>query len=156
MGEVIYRSEIAIEGGRGAVRYATLPAESQPVVFGLHGSLADHYKVPAERNDPRASTLDYIVAATAGCLAGTFSGALEARGIRTRDGRLQSRATGEIEVEGGTLVIRRIHVSYRLKVEPDTDRAAVERVLSFHQQHCPVAKSIGGSVAISTDLELVD
>jgi len=39
---------------------------SQPVIFGVHGAVAEHYKVPPNVSDPHATTLDYIVAATAG------------------------------------------------------------------------------------------
>jgi uncharacterized OsmC-like protein len=50
------------------------------------------------------------------------------------------------------LVIRRIHVTYHLKAAAD-QRAAAERVLGFHTDFCPVAKTIGGCVEISTSLE---
>ncbi len=53
------------------------------------------------------------------------------------------------------LVIRRIHVRYRLKLEPEK-REAAERVLRIHADHCPVARSIGGCIAISTSLEMQD
>ena len=46
---------------------------------------------------PHASTLDYIVGATAGCLMGTLNRALQVRKIVTTDGRLESEAVGEIE-----------------------------------------------------------
>jgi hypothetical protein len=32
--------------------------------------------------------------------------------------------------------------------------AAIERVLGFHADRCPVARTIGGRVAISTSLDL--
>ena len=66
MPEVVYRSEVRIERVKGPVRRAHLPAESQPVTFGVHGAVAEHYKVPATVLEPHATTLDYIVAATAG------------------------------------------------------------------------------------------
>lgn len=66
MSDVIYRSEIRIERLKGPVRKAYLPAESQPVIFGVHGAIAKHYKVPAAVAEPRATTLDYVVAAAAG------------------------------------------------------------------------------------------
>jgi len=64
--EVVYRSNVRIERVKGPVRRAYLPAESQPVIFGVHGAVAEHYKVPPNVSDPHATTLDYIVAATAG------------------------------------------------------------------------------------------
>jgi hypothetical protein len=66
MSEVVYRSEVRIERVKGPVRRAYLPAEAQPVIFGVHGAVAQHYRVPAEVAEPRATTLDYIVAAAAG------------------------------------------------------------------------------------------
>ena len=40
-----------------------------------------------------------------------FGGALEARQIEASNGRLAADVTGEVEVEEGVLVIRRIHVA---------------------------------------------
>ena len=66
MAEVAYRSHVRIERVRGPLRRAWLPAETAPVTFGVHGAVAEHYKVPPEVLEPHATTLDYIVAATAG------------------------------------------------------------------------------------------
>jgi uncharacterized OsmC-like protein len=51
------------------------------------------------------------------------------------------------------LVVRRIHVTYRLAAD-EAQRATIERVLGFHADHCPVARTIGSCVAISTSLQL--
>jgi len=59
---------------------------------------------------------------------------------------------GEIETEDKVLVVKRIHVTYRLKVEVDK-RPTAERVLGFHARACPLARSIGDCVAITTSLE---
>ena len=66
MSEVVYRSEVRIERVKGPVRKAYLPAESEPVIFGVHGAIAKHYKAPSNVAEPHAATLDYIVAAAAG------------------------------------------------------------------------------------------
>jgi hypothetical protein len=66
MSEVVYRSEVRIERVKGPVRRAYLPSESAPVIFGVHGAVAEHYNVSPAVADPRATTLDYIVAAAAG------------------------------------------------------------------------------------------
>ena len=66
MGDVVYRSEVRIERVKGPIRRAYLPAESEPVIFGAHGAVADHYKLPPGKFDDHATTLDYIVAAAAG------------------------------------------------------------------------------------------
>ena len=66
MSAVVYRSEVRIERVKGPIRRAYLPAESKPVIFGVHGAVAEHYKVPPDVLEPRATTLDYVVAAAAG------------------------------------------------------------------------------------------
>jgi uncharacterized OsmC-like protein len=84
-----------------------------------------------------------------------LGGALEARGIPAGEGRLTSDAAGEVELDGKVLVLRRIHVVYHLRLEA-AKREAAERAHGLHQDYCPVARSIGGCVAISTSLEMED
>jgi organic hydroperoxide reductase OsmC/OhrA len=50
------------------------------------------------------------------------------------------------------LVIKRIRVRYRLPVPADK-REAAERAHEAHPRSCPVARSIGGSINIATELE---
>jgi len=66
MPEVVYRSEVRIERVAGPVRRAYLPAETEPVLFGVHGAVAAHYHVAPDAFPAHATTLDYIVAAAAG------------------------------------------------------------------------------------------
>lgn len=66
MSEVEYRSEVRIERIKGPIRRAYLPAEKEPVIFGTHGEVAQHYKVPPGAFEPHATTLDYVVAAAGG------------------------------------------------------------------------------------------
>ena len=61
---------------------------------------------------------------------------------------------GEVEDEEGTLVLKRIRVTYRLKLTPEADRDSVQRAFERHPEKCPVYRSIGGAVAITTALEL--
>jgi hypothetical protein len=63
---VAYRSTVRIERVQGPLRRAYLPAEPQPVFFGVHSEVAQHYGVDPNVHAPRATTLDYIVASTAG------------------------------------------------------------------------------------------
>ena len=63
---VAYRSEVRLERVKGSVRHAWLPAEPQPVTFGTHGPVAQHYGATPGQYEPHATTLDYIVAAAAG------------------------------------------------------------------------------------------
>jgi hypothetical protein len=66
MGEVVYRSEAVIERVEGSFRRARIPGEKEPVVFGVHGAVAAHYGRTPGTYEPHATTLDYVVAATAG------------------------------------------------------------------------------------------
>jgi hypothetical protein len=38
----------------------------QPIHFGVHSDVAEHYGVDLEVHQPHATTLDYVVAAAAG------------------------------------------------------------------------------------------
>jgi hypothetical protein len=64
--DIVYTSRVRIERKAGPMRLAYLPAEKEPVVFGVHSEIAEHYKVPPDAYPPHATTLDYIVAAAAG------------------------------------------------------------------------------------------
>jgi hypothetical protein len=66
MSEVAYVSEVRIARIRGPLRLAHLPAEEEPVRFGVHGAVAAHYGVSPEVSEPHATTLDYVVAAAGG------------------------------------------------------------------------------------------
>lgn len=67
MSDVVYSSNVRIERVKGPVRLAHLPGETQPVTFSVHGAIAKHYKVdPSRLGASHASTIDYVVAATAG------------------------------------------------------------------------------------------
>ncbi len=66
MSEIAYTSKIRIEREKGPNRLAYLPAETEPVKFGVHGAVAEHYKVSPDIAEPHATTLDYVVAAAGG------------------------------------------------------------------------------------------
>ena len=68
---------------------------------------------------------------------------------------MYSEAIGEIELEDKILVIRRIHVRYHLQIDPDK-REVAERVLGFHADFCPVARTIRDCVEITTSLSMED
>jgi hypothetical protein len=65
MPDLAYRSHVRIERVKGPLRRAYLPEEPAPVLFGVHGAVARHYKARPD-NEAHATTLDYIVAAAAG------------------------------------------------------------------------------------------
>ena len=67
MSDIAYVSRVRIERKVGPLRIAYLPGESQPVTFSVHGAIAKHYKIdPGVLQESHASTLDYVIAATAG------------------------------------------------------------------------------------------
>lgn len=123
--------------------------------MGMRDEVAEHYKISADQLTPHATTLDYLIAAAAGCLTGTLSGMLLALGQDTHDGRLEGLAEGVIVKEGPVLRIDRIHVTYRLQRDPDIDAEKIERAHERHHRHCPVAASIGSAIAITSDLVLL-
>lgn len=52
-------------------------------------------------------------------------------------------------------MLKRIHVRYRLKLAPK-DLETAERAHGMHVDKCPVARSIGSAVAITTELTTED
>ncbi len=66
MSEVVYESRVEIRRLGGPTRSATMPSESEPVLFGAHGAIAEHYGVDVNKIEPHATTIDYVVAATGG------------------------------------------------------------------------------------------
>ncbi len=61
-----YVSRIRVIRDRGPLRRAFLPAEDEPVIFGTHGPVRDHYGTAPGQYPEHATTLDYLVAAAAG------------------------------------------------------------------------------------------
>jgi hypothetical protein len=67
MGDVVYVSKSRIERRQGPLRVAHLPGESQPVLYSVHGAIAEHYKADlAKLKESHSSTIDYVISATAG------------------------------------------------------------------------------------------
>ncbi len=66
MSNVVYESKVQIRRLGGPLRAATLPAENEPVIFGVHGAIAEHYGVDMSQTEAHATTIDYVVAATGG------------------------------------------------------------------------------------------
>ena len=149
---VVYESKVSVEPRAGRLKMVTLPHEAEPVPMGMHGPIATHYKVPEGTYTPRAATLDYVVGAAAGCLMGTLNGALTANQIPTGDGRLTSDAVGEIEVEDGVLVIRRILIRVQLKGAA-AHRDKAEGVVKTYAMKCPVYRSLYKAIDITTELQ---
>ena len=64
--DIVYTSRVRIERQRGPLRRAWLPAEAEPVTFGVHSEIAAHYGLDPDRFPAHATTLDYVVAAAGG------------------------------------------------------------------------------------------
>ena len=152
--KVVYVSNVKVERIKGPLRRTYVPAEEEPIYFSVHSEIAEHYGIDTEVHEPHKTTLDMLVASTATWLTGTLGGALEARGIPAGEGWLYSKATGEIEKDGNVLVVRRIHVTYYLKVDSEKHEKA-RRAHRLHADSCPVARTIRDCVAITTELELI-
>jgi uncharacterized OsmC-like protein len=89
-------------------------------------------------------------------MLGTFAGALDARKIDAKDGRLTCEVRGEVEDDGGVLIIRRAHVAHTLRAaDPASARETVERVHGVYAQRCPVYRSLIPAMAITSSVEIV-
>ena len=64
--EVIYRSRIRVERIKGPYRRAYMPIEEDPIFFSTHSEVAEYYKHEPGVHPVQSTTLDYVVAATAG------------------------------------------------------------------------------------------
>jgi hypothetical protein len=49
MSDVVYVSNVKIVRQSGPVRVAQLPGEPQPVIFSVHGAIAEHYGLDPAR-----------------------------------------------------------------------------------------------------------
>jgi uncharacterized OsmC-like protein len=87
-------------------------------------------------------------------MLGTFGGALEARQIDASDGKLTADVTGEVEVEDGVLVIRRIHVELRLVASEDV-RDTVDRVHGVYAMRCPLYRTLHTAIALTSSVTLM-
>ena len=66
MADVAYVSRLRVEPVEGKIRRSQLPAKEEPVFFGVHSEIAEHYGVSGDVEEPHPSTLDYLVAAAGG------------------------------------------------------------------------------------------
>jgi uncharacterized OsmC-like protein len=71
-------------------------------------------------------------------------------------GSLTAVAHGEVEVEEGVLVIRRIHVVFTLTAVDPEKVATAQRAHEAFKLKCPVYRSIYQSIAVTTELTVVE
>lgn len=153
---VIQQTDVRVTLAPGRTKHIHLPHVDDPVPMGMHGAVAEHYRVEEGTYEPHATTIDYLIGATAGCLAGTFAGRLAALGQPTDDEHLKIEATGDIVKDGTVLKLDSIRVTYGVKRADEVPVEKIERALEQHQKFCPIARSIGSAVQLITRVEYLD
>ena len=86
-------------------------------------------------------------------MLGTLNGALEVRQVFLEPGGLAAEVEGVNELIDGLPVLREIRVHYRMRI-PAEARERVDRALAKHQEKCPTAATLRGSVALSWTAEI--
>ena len=66
MGELAYVSEVRVERLGGPLRAGYLPGEQEPVVYGMHGAIAEHYGAQPGQFPSHASTIEHVIGAALG------------------------------------------------------------------------------------------
>ena len=66
MGEGVYTSRVSCVRTEGRRRRVEVPGADEPLTVGVHGAIAEHYGVEPGAEPEHSSTLDLLVAATAG------------------------------------------------------------------------------------------
>jgi organic hydroperoxide reductase OsmC/OhrA len=149
----VHEVHVHLTRERPPIRRAELKMTGDEVVFGVPGWQGDHYGFEPGAVEEHPGTLDYLVASVAGCLIGTFGGALRARKIDATGGALTADALGEVVVDpDGVLRLRKITVRYTLSAQEE-QRAAAERAHSHPAAHCPNARSVADAIEIVTELD---
>ncbi len=64
-------------------------------------------------------------------------------------------AHGEVELEEGVLVIRRVHVVFTLRGVDADKEAAAQHAHELFKPKCPVYRSIHRAIDITTELRLL-
>ena len=145
------KAKVQKEPGKDKIKRAQFDGFPDVVRMGVHGGIADYFKVKPEH--PMPSTLDYVVAAIGGCMTGTVAGALEARGIDATPEKLQVDVEGRIEEVDGKMLLTSVSLRYKLKV-PKDKRAAVERALQHHEALCAVSESVRRGIAVDWQADI--
>ncbi|MFJ4437886.1 OsmC family protein [Streptomyces sp. NPDC088923] len=152
--ELLGTSIVRVTSAPGRAKLVGLPLTARQVPMGVRDEVAAHYKLTEGQFEPMATTLDYLVGATVACLAGTLGGRLGALGQSTADGELTAEGTGSLVVDGGVIRVQAIHVVYTLALGEGVDEAKARRAHEVHARYCPVARSIGGCVEITSEITL--
>jgi uncharacterized OsmC-like protein len=153
MARLLHLSKVKVEKevGHNKIKRAQFEGFPEVVRMGVHGGIAEFFKL--QPDEPLPSTLDYIVAAIGGCMAGTVSGALEARGISAAPDKFQVEAEGKIEEVEGKMILTHVSLRYRLQV-PAGKRVSVEKALAHHESFCAVSESIRRGIVVEWKSEI--
>jgi len=89
-------------------------------------------------------------------MLGTLVGALEVRGIVLDEDGVAATAEGTNEMVDRIVMLRRIHVRYRLRLPVDAPMDKVERALETHAAKCPTARSLEGAVEFTWSVDYAD
>jgi uncharacterized OsmC-like protein len=153
--ETVHEVRVHLTREKPPIRKATLEMTGDEVTFGTPGWQGEHYGFAPGSVEEHPGTLDYLVASVAGCLIGTFGGALRARDIPSAGDALTADALGEVVVDRDKVLrLRKIIVTYRLRA-PEAKREAAERALGCHAQACPNARSVAAAIEIVTEMDFV-
>ncbi len=151
--EITHEVRATLSRQNPPIRKAVLHITGDEVTFGTPGWQGEHYGFDPSTLPSHPGTLDYLVASVAGCLIGTYGGALKARGIDSAGDNLTAEAVGEVVVDpDGVLRLRKIDVHYTLHA-PEDKREAAERANTHHAAHCPNARSVAAAIEIVTHLD---
>lgn len=146
-----FTSRVRVTRERPPLRTAELLETGETVTFGTPGYQGDFYGFGPGELREHGGTFDYLLAAVSACLTGTLGQALKARGIPSDGDRLTAEGEADVEVQDGVMVMRRITVRYRLRLDGDR-REAAERAHAHHVRACGVARSVMPSLDIRTEI----
>lgn len=88
-------------------------------------------------------------------MLGTLKAALDVRQVKLEPADLSADVEGVNEIRDGLPVLTAVRVHYRLRI-PAGAREAVDRALARHQEKCPTAASLRGSVSVSWTAEVTE
>ena len=153
MAKLIHLSKVKIhkEAKKKKIKVAQFEGFPGSVRMGLHGGVAEHFKIQPE--EPLPTTLDYVVAAIGGCMAGTAAGVLEARGVNADPPNFQVEAEGRIEEVDGKMLLTHVTLKYRMKI-PKNKRVSIEKALASHESLCAVSESVRRGITVEWKNEI--
>lgn len=152
--QVIETTKVTVEPAPSRTKLVTIPVDKTVIPMGVHGGVANHFGLEEGTYEPHATTLDYLVGATVACLTGTFGGRLAQLGQSTADGALKVAGEGDIVREGSAIRVAAVRVRYELTLSEGVAEKDVRRAHETHHRFCPVSRSIGDCVDISTELTI--